>query len=322
MHKHFTFEERVRLEELLGQQWSQSEIAKELKRSESTISRELSRHRVNGVYVAKFAQAEAERRRCQRPIVRKMERPQIRDAVQDGLIQHWSPDEIAGRLQERFPKQPEQHISASSIYLWAKGQGPQRKHWEQYLRRRGRRPYHPRKPTKHGGQPIKGRPAIIERRGRLGDFEGDLVLGLPGSGGLLTLVDRRSRFLCLELVRNKTSRHVHQRLKQALVKLPDGQRRSLTFDNGSEFTRCYLVEKSHGTRLYFADPGCPHQRGTNENTNGLTRQFFPKGTDFRNVSHVAVVRAENLLNDRPRACLGYRTPREVFYGHNAHSGCD
>lgn len=248
MHQHFTFEERVRLEELLGQQWSQGEIAKELKRSESTISRELSRHRLRGVYLAKFAQTQAEQRRRKRPIVCKMDRPEIRDAVQDGLIKCWSPDEIAGRLQERFRNQPDRHVSASSIYLWAKGQGPQRRHWEQYLRRRGRRPYHPRKPTKQGAKPIQDRPAIIERRGRLGDFEGDLVLGLPGSGGLLTLVDRRSRFLCLELVKNKTSRHVHQRVKQALAKLPDGQRRSLTFDNGSEFTRCYLVEKSHGTR--------------------------------------------------------------------------
>ncbi len=223
MHQHFTFEERVRLEELLGQQWSQGEIAKELKRSESTISRELSRQRLRGVYLAKFAQAEALRRRRERPIVCQMDRPEIRDAVQDGLIQRWSPDEIAGRLQERFPKRPEQHVSASSISLWTKGQRPQRKHWEQSLRRRGRRPYHPRKPTKHGSKPIQDRPAIIERRGRLGDFEGDFVLGLPGSGGLLTLVDRRSRFLCWELVQNKTARHVHQPLKQALAKLPDGQ---------------------------------------------------------------------------------------------------
>ena len=179
MHKHFTFEERVRLEELLGQQWSQSEIAKELKRSESTISRELSRHRVNGVYVAKFAQAEAERRRCQRPIVRKMERPQIRDAVQDGLIQHWSPDEIAGRLQERFPKQPEQHISASSIYLWAKGQGPQRKHWEQYLRRRGRRPYHPQKADETRGATDQRPPRDYRATRATRGLRGGLGTGAP-----------------------------------------------------------------------------------------------------------------------------------------------
>ena len=322
MHQQLTFEERVRLEELLGQQWSQSEIAETLKRSASTISRELSRFRVQGVYLAKWAQAESERRRNERPLTRKMDRAEIRDDVQDGLIACWSPDEIAGRLQQQFPKQPEHHLSASSMYLWIKRQGPQRKHWEQYLRRRGRRPYHPRPPAKHGAKPIRDRPPIIERRGRLGDFEGDLVLGLPGSGGLLTLVDRRSRFLSLESVENKTSRHVHERVKQALSKLPDTQRHSLTFDNGSEFARCYLVEKSHRTRLYFADPGCPHQRGTNENTNGLIRQFFPKGLDFRTVTPQEMRRVETLMNDRPRRCLGYRTPREVFLEQASHRDCD
>lgn len=322
MHKQLTFEERVLLEEFLGQQRSPSEIAKALERSESTISRELSRHRVNGVYMAKLAQAEAQRRRRERPLIRKLDRPDIRDAVQDGLVARWSPEQIAGRLQQRFPKQPERHVSASSMYLWMKRQGPQRQHWEQYLRRRGRRPYHPRKPATNAARPIKNRPPVIERRGRLGDFEGDLVLGLPGSGGLLTLVDRRSRFLSLELVHNKTSRHVHQRVQQALSKLPSTKRRSITFDNGSEFVRCHLVEKSHNTRLYFADPGCPHQRGTNENTNGLIRQFFPKGLDFRTVTPQEMRRIETLMNDRPRRCLGYRTPREVFLDHISDRSCD
>ena len=322
MHKQLTFEERVQLEEFLGQQRSQGEIARALERSESTISRELSRHRVNGVYVAKLAQSESEQRRRERPVTRKMDRPEIRDAVQDGLIQYWAPDEIAGRLQERWPQQRERHISASSVYLWIKCQGPQRKHWEQFLRRRGRRPYHPRKPAKNAARPIQGRPQIIERRGRLGDFEGDLVLGLPGSGGLLTLVDRRSRFLSLELVDNKTSRHVHGRVQQALSKLPSTKRRSITFDNGSEFARCHFVEKSHNTRLYFADPGCPHQRGTNENTNGLIRQFFPKGLDFRTATPQEMRRVETLMNDRPRRCLGYRTPREVFLDQDSHRSCD
>ena len=181
----------------------------------------------------------------------------------DGLIACWSPDEIAGRLQQQFPKQPERHVSASSVSLWIKRQGPQRKHWEQSLRRRGRRPDHPRRTTNKPAKPIQDRPPIIERRGRLGDFEGDLVLGLPGSGGLLTLVDRRSRFLSLELVENQTSRHVPDRVKQALSKLPGTQRRSITFDNGTEFARGHLVEKSHHTPLDIADPGCPHQRGTN-----------------------------------------------------------
>lgn len=315
MHKQLTFEERVRIEEYLGQQCSQGEIAKAMNRSEATISRELSRRRVNGVYSAKFAQAETQRRRRERPLTRKMDRPEIRDAVQDGLVARWSPEQIAGRAQQKFPQQPQRHLSAGSVYLWIKRQGAQRQHWEQYLRRRGRRPYVPRKPARNAARPIKNRPAIIEQRGRLGDFEGDLVLGCPGSGGLLTLVDRRSRFLSLELVRNKTARHVHDRVKQALSKLPATQRQSITFDNGTEFADCHLVEKSHGTGLYFADPGCPHQRGTNENTNGLIRQFFPKGLDFQTVTPQEMRRVENLMNDRPRRCLGYRTPREVFLQH-------
>ncbi len=108
------------------------------------------------------------------------------------------------------------------------------------------------------------------------DFEGDLVLGLHGSGGLLALVDRRSRDLCQELVGNKSSRHVHERVKQTLAKLPGTQRHSLTFDNGSEFARSHLVEKSHCTRLDFADPGCPHQRGTNENTQWPHSTILPQ----------------------------------------------
>ena len=210
-----------------------------------------SRQRVNGVDLAKFAQAETERRRRERAIVCKMDCPEIRDAVQNGLVACWSPDEIAERLRQQFPRPSERHISAGSVDLWIKRQGTQRKHWEQSLRRRGRRPYVPRNPPRNAARPIKNRPAIIEQRGRLGDFEGDLVLGCPGSGGLLTLVDRRSRFLSLELVLNKTARDVHDRVKQVRrggSKLPDAQRHSITFDNGTEFADCHLVENSHGTR--------------------------------------------------------------------------
>ena len=312
MAKQITFDERVRIEEFLGQQWSPTEMARKLSRSESTISRELIRNGHQGVYLAKLAQAQAELRRRERPLVRKMERPEIRDAVQNGLIQCWAPDQISGAQRTRLPTQPEQHVSASTIYRWIALQGSRRTHWQQFLRRRGRRPYRPRKPANPRAKPIRDRPPLIDRRERLGDFEGDLVLGQPGSGGLLTVVDRRSRFLCLEKVDDKTARHVHEKFRQALSKLPADKRHSTTFDNGTEFARCHLVEKTHGTKLYFADPGCPHQRGTNENTNGLLRQFFPKGSDFRNITWADLRRVETLMNNRPRKCLGYRTPAEVF----------
>ena len=182
MAKQITFEERVCIEEFLGQQCSAAEIARKLQRSESTISRELSRNGHQGVYLAKLAQSQSDQRRCERPLVRTMDRPEIREAVENRLIQHWAPDQISGAQRTRLPTQPQNHVSASTIYRWIAQQGPKRTHWQQFLRRRGRKPYHPRKPTKPGGKPIRNRPPIIDRRERLGDFEGDLVLGRPGTG--------------------------------------------------------------------------------------------------------------------------------------------
>jgi IS30 family transposase len=107
-----------------------------------------------------------------------------------------------------------------------------------------------------------------------------------------------------------------------LKELDEQRCRSITFDNGTEFARCHRLEKHLGLELYFADPGCPYQRGTNENTNGLIRQYFPKGTDFRDISHYEVRQVEKLLNNRPRACLGFRTPTEVFFEKTPPAGCD
>ena len=123
-------------------------------------------------------------------------------------------------------------------------------------------------------------------------------------------------------VRSKNADHVHGKIKQRMKELDEERCRSITFDNGTEFARCHRLEKHLGMVLYFADPGCPYQRGTNENTNGLIRQYFPKGTDFRDISHSEVRQVEKLLNNRPRACLGFRTPGEVFFEKIPPAGCD
>ena len=120
-----------------------------------------------------------------------------------------------------------------------------------------------------------------------------IPLGPAGMGVLATLVDRKSRFTIVVKIKSKKADHVHQKLKGRLKELDDERRRSITFDNGTEFARCYRLEKHLGMELYFADPGCPYQRGTNENTNGLIRQYFPKGTDFRDVSHHEVRQVES-----------------------------
>ena len=249
-----------------------------------------------------------------------MDAPELNDFVRQALTHEWAPEQIEGRLKRDYPDHPDRHVSAQTIYSWIE-QDEHRAHWRSFLRRRGKRPSRRKKPPGVGA-PIDQRPEVIERRLRLGDFEGDTVLGPPGTGGLATLVDRMSRYTIIVKLQSKDAGHVHQKLKERLRKLDEGQRRSITFDNGSEFARCRRLEKHIDLQLYFADPGCPYQRGTNENTNGLIRQYFPKGTDFRDITHQEVRRVENLLNDRPRACLRFRTSREVFFGSCTDRNCD
>jgi IS30 family transposase len=252
-----------------------------------------------------------------------MDDPKLRDFVLTGLVAYWSPEQIAGRLRLLYPDDPSRHISPPTIYAWIAEQGEDRADWESYLRRRGKRR---RTREKRGpddqARSIAGRPETIEHRARPGDFEGDTVLGPPGTGGVVTLVDRQCRYTVVFKIEKKTAAYVRQRIEKRLKPIEADHRRSITFDNGTEFADCHQLESKLGVELYFADPGCPFQRGTNENTNGLLRQFFPKGTDFREVTHHEVREAEELLNNRPRACLGFRTPNEVFHGESAAPNCD
>ncbi len=318
MSSHLTTEERDRIAQLKYRGANQKEIARALKRSPATISRELRRNRTGTEYYAGMAQQHAERRRRERPIIRKMDNPEINQAVRHGVTQYWSPEQIAGRLKLESCD-GERQLTARTIYNWIQ-RDEYREHWRSFLRRRGKRPFPRRKPAGVGA-PIDQRPDVIEERLRLGDFEGDTVLGPPGRGGLATLVDRKSRYTIIVKIRSKDAHHVHQKIKERVKELHEERRRSITFDNGTEFARCRRLEKHLGMELYFAEPGCPHQRGTNENTNGLIRQYFPKGTDFRDVTHYEVREVEHLLNDRPRECLGYRTPNEVFFDISPSKNC-
>ncbi len=318
MSSHLTTEERDRIAQLKYRGANQKEIARALKRSPATISRELRRNRTGNEYYAGIAQQHAERRRRERPIIRKMDNPEINQAVRHGVTQYWSPEQIAGRLKLESCD-GERQLTSRTIYNWIQ-RDEYREHWRSFLRRRGKRPFPRRKPAGVGA-PIDQRPDVIEERLRLGDFEGDTVLGPPGRGGLATLVDRKSRYTIIVKIRSKDAHHVHQKIKERVKELHEERRRSITFDNGTEFARCRRLEKHLGMELYFAEPGCPHQRGTNENTNGLIRQYFPKGTDFRDVTHYEVREVEHLLNDRPRECLGYRTPNEVFFDISPSKNC-
>lgn len=316
MRGHLTVGERDRIARMWSEGFQQREIAAALGRSPSTICRELSRNGQDGEYHAAQAQERARKRRAERPLVRRMDHPELNQFVRRGLSRHWSPDQIAERL--KLDSAP-QRVSAQTIYNWIR-QDPDKAHWQSFLRRRGRRPWKRKRPATPGS-PIKDRPVAIEQRSRLGDFEGDTVLGPPGTGGIATLVCRKSRFTIMTKISCKDAGHVRQRLQKRLEELDRQRCRSLTFDNGTEFARCARLARQFDVQLYFAQPGRPYQRGTNENTNGLIRQFYPKGTNFQNVSHAELRETENLLNDRPRACLGYRTPREVFSETHPPDNC-
>ena len=322
MARHLTKEERDRIAQLHHRGMLQSQIAQALGRDPSTISRELARNRVDGEYFAAQAQDLSERRRHERPLDRKLDDPELNEVVRRGLAQEWSPEQIEGTQKREHPCEPDRHVSARTIYAWIE-QDEHREHWKAFLRRRGKRPYRRKNPeTSCLAARIHNRPACLEQRLRLGDFEGDTVLGPPGAGGIVTLVCRRSRLTIITKIHSKDANHVHQRIKQRLKELAEDRRHSITFDNGTEFARCQRLEKHLDMQLYFADPGCPYQRGTNENTNGLIRQYFPKGTDFRTISHCEVRRVENLLNNRPRACLDFQTPAAVFHCQISPPTCD
>ena len=323
MASHLTLEERDRIAQLRTQRANLQEIAAALGRSPATISRELQRNRTatrtGCEYYAAQAHRESTRRRRERPLARKMDDPRINELVRRDLTHEFSPEQIAGRMKQQHGKSA---VSPQTIYAWIE-RDADRTHWKTFLRRRGKRPCRSRNTAStNDAARIRNRPRVIEERLRLGDFEGDTVLGPPGTGGIATLVCRKSRLTIITKIQSKDADHVHARIKQRMKELDDEHRRSITFDNGTEFARCHRLEKHLGVVLYFADPGCPYQRGTNENTNGLIRQYFPKGTNFRDISHDEVRQVENLLNNRPRACLGFRTPNEVFFEKTPPTGCD
>jgi IS30 family transposase len=307
MAQHLTFEERKLLRRLLLADYSKAEIAQGMNRDRSTIYREIRRNSGARGYRPKQAQrlAEARREACRRPC--KLEDPKLYRYVAQRLGKRWSPDQIAARSRRDFRRQPRRWLSRQTIYSWIHRRAPQ---WRLLLRRGGRPPE--KRGKLAGGVRIRGRPAVINRRRRYGDWEGDTLVGKGRRSALLTMVERRSGFTRLGKVRGMKSAPTIRVARRRMKDLPKSLRRSVTFDNGKEFSEHQQLTEQLGMEVYFAEPYRAWQRGTNENTNGLLRQFFPKGTDFTRISHHEVARVEKLLNERPRRRLGYRTPAEVL----------
>jgi len=304
---HFTLEERECLRVKLSEGKSLRQIARELDRNAASISRELKRNRKkDGSYNAYWGWSMYRYRRKKSIRHYRLETDiELREFVQAGLEQYWSPEIIAA-------KWPGKSFSPTTIYRALKQKRLSGYSERKHLRRRGILKYcRGDNRTIHPDHTISERPEIINARARIGDWEGDTVLGGPGKGGLVTIIERKSRYLLMTLICDKQAATVERCMNSMLgdVLLPVN---SITLDNGSEFAHFRRIEKTLQTTIYFADAHSPWQRGSNENVNGLIRFFFPKGTDFTTVHPLEVRRALSLINNRPRKCLGWLSPLQFL----------
>jgi IS30 family transposase len=311
-YHHFTLIERDRLRGLLEQDdMSLREIARKLGYNVSSISRELKRNRnKDGTYTPwRGATLYIIRRKhCVRAV--RVSDEEVRAFVVDKLKNAcWSPEIIAEQWKQEHPVGPT--LSAGAIYraIRQKWLTKEEISAKTHLRRHGKHQNKHNSCTIKPEHTIHDRPEIIERRARIGDLEGDTVLGGVGKGCVATLVDRKSRMLYAAGSPTKGSAEVTAAFKVALAGVPV---ESITLDNGSEFALFRDIERNHQTTVYFADTHSPWQRGSNENVNGLLRFFFPKGTDFRHVTPERLRDVVGLINDRPRKCLGWLSPREFL----------
>ena len=303
-------------------------IATQLGRAPSTISREVKRNGGSDNYRATQAE-QAAWDRAHRPKACKLAgRPQLRRIVARKLRLHWSPKQIAGWLKREYPGDETKQVSHETLYrsLFVQARGVLKKELQQYLRRQRsiRRSRHTSLKQDGLGQianmaSIRERPAAVEDRALPGHWEGDLIAGSHNSY-IATLVERYTRYVMLVKVENKDTESVVSALIKQSKKLPSELYKSLTWDRGKELADHQRFTLATDIKVYFCDPNSPWQRGSNENTNGLLRQYFPKGTDLSVHSQTKLNAVARQLNERPRKTLGFETPVERFNACVASTG--
>lgn len=314
-YEHLSQAERRVIEKKKEGGYSQAEIARLLGRSESTISRELSRNNRDN-YSAYLAQIRYGRVR-EKCTYTKSSNQKLLKYILDKLSDYWSPDQIAGRLPSDYPNDKTMRISPESIYEYIFQKYP---NMFQYFRLKG----------KYAKKPFRGRRnrrklviwgnrrEITERckdattGRRFGHWESDTVEGKKGTGHLVTHVEKKSKILRMCKVDHKTAESIFTATKEMFNGFSKKFLRTMTSDRGTEFMFFEKIENTLGLLFYFAKAYSPWQRGLNENTNGLIRQFCPKGSDFSKYTDSYIQQVEDLINNRPRKSLGYKTPNEVL----------
>ena len=315
---HLSAEEREEILLGLGRKESMSAIARSLGRAPSTIAREVAANGGAVRYGAWRAHCRAEAS-SRRPKPAKLAHPPLARQVTTWLERLWSPQEISARLRLEFEGDPMMQVSHETIYqsLFVQGRGELRRELARCLRsgRTARR--HQGRVEKRGKIPnmvmISERPTEVEDRAVPGHWEGDLIIGAGNKSAVGTLVERSTRFvLLLHLPDGYAAVNVERAMRKAILKLPDELARSITWDQGHEMAGHVDFTVATGIPIYFCDPHSPWQRGSNENTNGLLRQFMPKSTDLSQHSAADLARFQRSLNGRPRKTLGDMKPSEKF----------
>jgi len=316
-----TYEDRCMIHAMLGCGSTHRQIARAVGCDRSTVSREIARM-PGGGYDPRAAQLDAEGK-ARRPKSRKLDgNPAVRAYVVNHLMLNWSPEQISAKIAEDFPDDGGMRVSHETIYqaLYVQGKGGLRHELGvQIALRSGRTSRRPRSklPARDSkpwveGREISARPPEAADRAVPGHWEGDLVVGGDMSSCLVTLVERRSRFLLMARLLARDAETVEDKLVEMAASIPEELKRTLTWDQGSEMAKVADFELATPFKVYFCDPHSPWQRPTNENTNKFIREYFPKGTRFSEVTDEEVERAQWLLNNRPRKVLGWKFPSEAF----------
>jgi len=323
-YQHFSIEERERIQSGLWEKRSIRSLAKELQRSPSAVSREISRNLplINRQYTPRLAQERALANRKIRGRTERLKNDQIRQYVISHLKRRWSPEQISKRIEIDIKEKISHEAVYQFIYsqIHQKGWGyvkPGREDLRMYLRRRRKRRIHQgtrrcqRMPSFQGVS-LDWRPSIVERRTRLGDWESDTVESINHQPGINTCVERKTGLVLMTKLQDKKSCSTVAAISARMAVIPNDAKRTITFDNGFENSGWKKLEELVKIKTYFAHPYHAWERGTNENTNGLIRDYFPKKTDFTTIKEEELSLVEGELNNRPRKRLGWKTPSEAW----------
>jgi len=311
-YSQLTWEQRYQIKALLDIECTQTEIAQTLGVNKSTISRELRRNRGQRGYRPKQAHETAMERRSQKDLTTI--NSETWQQVEEKLQMDWSPEQISGWLKKNQLPSVSPEWIYQYIYADKRADGTLHKHLRCQKKRRKRYGKYDRRGIIPARQSIEVRPEAVDLRERLGDWEGDTIIGKGHQGAVVTLTERKSRFTLVRKVAQKSAELVAQAVIDLLSWVQPIE--TLTSDNGKEFAAHQMISNALLIGFYFAHPYASWERGTNENANGLIRQYLPKERDLTSVTAQEEIMIMDRLNLRPRKCLDFRTPYEVFFGHH------